>query len=230
MKTIKSVEKAIIITNYIAQHNGQKNLTEISTAMAISPGTLHGFLATLEESGMIRKSETTGKYALGDLIFKYSLLADNTHSLSRICHHYLDALRDETKETVHLAIPEGQGNVLYIEKAESPYPLRLTSLVGTVQAAAESALGYVLYELPIRDKDEHLQMETRNQRLYCFKYEPDLEAYCLATSLCYAPQQHSRAGISIVIPKTRFLAQEKDFYLLPLEKTVQDLEQQFQRL
>ena len=60
MKTIKSVEKSFHILNAIARWNGQKNLTELSVLLSLSPGTLHGFLATLEEVGAIDRDPQSG--------------------------------------------------------------------------------------------------------------------------------------------------------------------------
>lgn len=228
MKTIKSVEKAFHILSYVASHNGQKNLTEIGQELAMSPATLHGFLATLEETGALARDEATGKYILGELIFKYSLVMDRLQELSMLCQPHLQAIRDQTKETVHLAIPYGNEQILYIARAESPYPFRLTSLVGTPEAASASALGYLLYPLPIPDGDNHIERRDDPVHPLCIKYEPDIDAYCLATAFRCAAADHGRAGLSLVVPRTRFLAQQEDFFTQPLFDSAAKIEAQLQ--
>ena len=227
MKTIKSVEKAFHIINYIASHNGQKNLTEIGNALDMSPATLHGFLSTLEETGAITRDDITGKYILGELIFKYSLINNPIQTLGRICRPCLQTIRDQTKETVHLAIPYGNNKILYIAREESPYPFRMTSLVGTFEEAANSALGYLLYRLPLPDTDTTIECRTDLSRPLCIKYEPELEAYCLATIFTYGADTEYKAGISLVIPRTRFSIHPDTFFITPLLAGAQQIEHQF---
>jgi DNA-binding IclR family transcriptional regulator len=49
-------------------------------------------------------------------------------------------LRDRTGETVHLGVLEA-GQVVYVEKLESPGPLRMASMVGRIVPAHSTALG-----------------------------------------------------------------------------------------
>lgn len=219
MKTIQSVEKAINIVNHIAQHNGKLNLTEISKNLSISITTLHGFIATLEKCEMIKKDSHTGKYVLGNLILKYNAVFNAQEAFVDMAIPFLEALRDETKETVHLALPFESNQVQYIAKAESPYPFRLTSLVGTFENATDSALGYLFFPLPTT-KD--LELDENKGLTYCLKYETDIDAYCLATKLL-APHINTLAGISLVIPRIRYEQQGKDFYLEALTKQTIEL-------
>jgi|GEM_PF-7043530 len=224
MKTIKSVEKSFHILNAIARWNGRKNLTELSALLSLSPGTLHGFLATLEEVGAIARDPLSGKYVLGPLILKYSLIGNPVQSLAQACQPCLDRLRDTTRETVHLAIPEPEGKILYIAKAESPYPYRLTSLVGTAEPAASSALGYLLYSLELDPKDETIRKNMETSRPCCVKYEKELDAYCLAASFTYGNAPLRQAGLSIVIPHQRWTAHSQKFYQEALLTETQQLE------
>lgn len=224
MKTIKSVEKSFHILNAIARWNGQKNLTELSVLLSLSPGTLHGFLATLEEVGAIDRDPQSGKYILGPLILKYSLIGNPLQSLAQACMPSLNRLRDKTKETIHLAVPEPEGKILYIAKAESPYPYRLTSLVGTAEPAASSALGYLLYPLELDPKDETIRKNMETSRPCCVKYEKELDAYCLAASFTYGNVPLRQAGLSIVIPHQRWTAHSQKFYQEALLTETQQLE------
>ena len=224
MKTIKSVEKAFVILDYIADHNGDKNLTEIGNALEMSPATLHGFLATLEELGAIERSGSSNAYSLGSRMLRYSLVGDASHALKRLCQPHLDALRDKTEETAHLAIPEGKRRVLYIQKAESPYPLRLTSLVGTSEDARKSALGYVLYSLEPGEEDAaNIELIQEGARTVCIKFEPDLDAYCLATEFSYGANG-TEAGISIVVPSARYDRRPREFFTDALASTAGKVE------
>lgn len=225
MKTIQSVEKAIHILDYIAENHGKKNLTDISRALEMSIGTLHGFVATLEQCDMIKKDSETGKYLLGERIFKYSLISDKGTYLARICKPYLDNIRNATNETTHLALPIDRQKILYAEKSESTLPFRLTSLVGTIDDAKDSAVGYILYSLPIPKDSTEIQLKTFKERTYCLKYEPPLDAYCVGTCFQYSLNGDC-AGISLVIPKVRFDSNTENFYIEPFMSEICALEKQ----
>lgn len=224
MKTILSVSKAIHILNFIAKNNGKKNLTEISKALDISIGTLHGFIATLEQEKMIEKDPATGKYILGEQIFKYSLINDKGNSLARICKPYMEDLRDLTNETVHLALPVENENILYIEKSESTLPFRLTSLVGTVDTAENAAFGYLLYPRLKTLENPSIEFQTHEQREYCLKYEAFMDAYCIGTTFRYSPDGRC-AGLSLVVPKFRLSTNTKMFYIEPFIAAADHMEQ-----
>lgn len=223
MKTIQSVEKAINIVNFIAKNNGMLNLTEISKELKMSIGTLHGFIATLEKCQMLRKDNETGKYFLGDLVFKYSLLNNPQTSLVNISRPYLDEIRNCTNETVHLAVPANSDEIIYIAKAESRFPFRLTSLVGTVEKAELSAIGLLLYDM--KEKVISLESEYKTYKgiEYCSKYEPDLDAYCFAAKFQYSANNNF-AGISVVVPKVRLLTNTEMFYVEPLVDKITELQ------
>lgn len=223
MKTIKSVEKAFAVLDYIADHNGKKNLTEIGAALEMSPATIHGFLATLEELGAIERSGAQGTYTLGSHMLRYGIASDPLRTLKRLCQPHLDALRDATQETAHLAISQGDRTVLYIQKAESPYPVRLTSLVGTSEPAEQSALGYVLCGLDANEHADTVELMQANGRPVCIKFEPDLDAYCLATKFSYGAGE-SEAGISVVVPRTRYEKHSRAFYVDALAGEAQRIE------
>ena len=55
MKTIQSVDKAMLILNYIADHNGKATLSQISRGLGMAVTTLHGFISTLERWNLIQK-------------------------------------------------------------------------------------------------------------------------------------------------------------------------------
>lgn len=213
MKTIQSIDKAILILNYVAQHNGTCTLTDISTALNMKITTLHGIIATLEYGEMLSKHPSTNKYTLGIKLFEFGKIYEANLSIKDLVRPLLEELGDNVHETIHLAIPF-ENQILYIDKVESPYPLRLTSMVGTRESASDSAIGLaILSHLPTNqlkhfikaEKSEEIskQLQTIKSMGYCIKYEQAHDFYCLATPLI---DSHglSVGGISVVIPKCRY--------------------------
>jgi IclR family acetate operon transcriptional repressor len=67
----------------------------------------------------------------------------------------LAELRDRTGETVHLGVLEA-GQVVYVEKLESPGPLRMASMVGRIVPAHSTALGKAMLAYLPREQVERI--------------------------------------------------------------------------
>lgn len=226
MKTIQSVEKAIQILDYIAINNDSLGLTELSRALDMSITTLHGFIATLEKCKYIQKSSQTGKYCLGEQIFRLGMLCNKQMILRSAARPYMEEIRDTVNETVHLALPINQTQIMYIEKAESNKPFRLTSLVGKIENAENSAIGIVLMEANSFGTDENVLLEVHENKNFCFKFEPDMDAYCIATAFVYSSSQ-DKAALSLVVPKNSFTEENKNIYISKLLVATNALENHF---
>ena len=100
--------------------------------------TAYRIVAALAEQGMV--AETDGAYRLGPRLLALASRAWSQFDLRAALSADLQALRDETGETVHLAVPAG-AEMIYIDKLESPGPVRMASRVGAAVALHSSAVG-----------------------------------------------------------------------------------------
>jgi len=100
--------------------------------------TVYRIVAALAEQGMV--AETGGAYRLGTRLMSLASCAWSQFDLRAALAPDLQALRDATGETVHLAVPAGQ-EMIYIDKLESPGPVRMVSRVGSSVALHSSAVG-----------------------------------------------------------------------------------------
>lgn len=105
MKTIQSVDKAMLILNYIADHNGKATLSQISRGLGMAVTTLHGFISTLERWNLIQKDPLTNRYYLGLKLFQLGICCQEELIIKNTLHPYLEELCREFDETTHLAIP-----------------------------------------------------------------------------------------------------------------------------
>ncbi|GAB1843222.1 MULTISPECIES: IclR family transcriptional regulator [Achromobacter] len=114
------------------------------TAAALARGcgyprpTVYRIVAALAEQGMV--AETDGVYRLGPRLLSLASRAWSQFDLRATLAADLRALRDATGETVHLAVPAGT-EMVYIDKLESPGPVRMASRVGAAVALHSSAVG-----------------------------------------------------------------------------------------
>ncbi|MGV2864666.1 IclR family transcriptional regulator [Achromobacter sp. AGC39] len=100
--------------------------------------TVYRIVAALAEQGMV--AETGGAYRLGTRLMSLASRAWSRFDLRAALAPALQALRDATGETVHLAVPAGH-EMIYIDKLESPGPVRMVSRVGASVALHSSAVG-----------------------------------------------------------------------------------------
>jgi DNA-binding IclR family transcriptional regulator len=163
----------------------------------------------------------------------------------------LRALRDATRETVHLAVPSDLGMV-YVEKLESPQAVRMTSRIGTrvllhsssVGKAYLAALDEVQREaLLSRIKLERLtpntitsltdlrqEIKEVQQRGYAEdREETESQIFCLGSAIL--GRDGVPAGcISISIPLFRKSRKVQETYIAPLKATCREISEKIMLL
>lgn len=106
-------------------------LAELVERMGLERNQLYRSLKTLEASGLLRQLDGDARFELGAPLAALGAAAARGHSVSltEIARPHLDALLDETHETVHLFVREGAYAVC-IDRRESPQGVRLASILG----------------------------------------------------------------------------------------------------
>ncbi len=200
MKTIQSIDKAMHILDYIAEHNGQATLTDISRSLQIAVTTIHGFLSTLEFWNIIYKDES-GRYSLGGKLFQLSLFCQPQHQVLSLLHPTLHKLAAEFQETLHLGIAMGD-QLVYADRAEPNRPFRITAVAGETVPYYDSAIGLIIKAANNETiPQEYLTLCNNLARDgYCLKFEPDMDAYCVGIPFLQ-PGLPCVAGFSVVLPQ-----------------------------
>lgn len=143
MKTIQSIDRAVMILNYIAKNNNDVRLIDISNDLNLNKSTLHGIISTLEAWEYISQNQVTNRYSLGSKVFHLGKVYEDNLSIKSIANGYIQQLVLKFNETVHLGILSNS-KVLYIDKVECTHPLRMTSRVGMEDPLHVTASGKVL--------------------------------------------------------------------------------------
>lgn len=115
---------------------------ELARRSGLPVSTLHRFLVNLESSGFLTYS-SSGTYHLGVACFALGQAALGQFDIRRISLHYLQNLNQQTRETVHLTVRHGL-SVVYVDKLDSPEPLRIHSRIGASVPLYCTAVGKVL--------------------------------------------------------------------------------------
>lgn len=153
-ETVQSVSRAIQILQCF-HGNCELGVSEISRTLGICKSTVFGLMNTLEAHGLLERNVETGRYALGNELFRLGLRVNA--DLSLMATPPLQRLVELHKETVHLVHHDGV-NVLYLHKIESPHSMRICSRVGERQPLYCTAVGKaILAHLAEAERDAILE-------------------------------------------------------------------------
>ena len=158
-KSIQSVVRAIKIMQYIAESENAASLTAISKELDLSKSTVHGLIATLKQQGYVYQNQTTGLYKLGLKLFELGQVVYKDMDLRKIAKPHLYDLVRSYEETVHIAVLS-DGEVVYIEKVDSPRSIRIHTNVGSKNPAHCTSVGKALLAGLSEKKFEQILSKT----------------------------------------------------------------------
>jgi DNA-binding IclR family transcriptional regulator len=115
-------------------------VSEAATELGTAVSTAHRLLAMLAHHGFVVQDPDSKAYKAGHVLLRIGLSSVNNLDLRTLLRPYLEELRNETEETVHAAILQGN-EVMFIDCAESPMALRVASRVGTSMWAHCTSIG-----------------------------------------------------------------------------------------
>lgn len=127
VNSIQSVERAILILEQLCR--GPAALAELSRALDLHKSTAHGLLQTMVKHGYVRQETATGRYRLGHRVLVLSSAYLEHCDLRETARPYLRRLAEEHGETVHLVVMD-DGQVVYVDKIDSPQSIRMVSSIG----------------------------------------------------------------------------------------------------
>ncbi|TAG06230.1 MAG: IclR family transcriptional regulator [Betaproteobacteria bacterium] len=132
--------RSLLVMEFVANSEKSVSLTEIMQAVKLPKPTVFRILTTLEEAGMLLREPDAKRYVPGE---RLSNLAANVllHSPHRAARRaILEELVEKLGETCNLAIPNGH-YVMYLDRVESSWPLRINLHAGSKVPLYASASG-----------------------------------------------------------------------------------------
>jgi IclR helix-turn-helix domain len=142
----RSVERALKILLTVGKQGAGRGLglLEIGREVGLHKSTAHRLVSVLMKEGFLQQDPETERYRLG-----LSALDVGSHYLENLTirQHaapHLSRLMAETNETVHLCILD-DGEVVYIDKIESPGSVVVHTRIGGRQPAHCSAVGKAIF-------------------------------------------------------------------------------------
>ncbi|MBI5670510.1 MAG: IclR family transcriptional regulator [Chloroflexi bacterium] len=228
---IRVLDRAVSILQTLSDGK-PRTLVELSEAVELNNSTTFRLLSALASHNYVERDEATGKYSLGLACLELARSYQMNNQIRRAALPEMEALRDETGETIHLAILDRM-EVVYLEKLHGFHAIGLmVSHVGGRVPAYCTGLGKLLLayldgdrvrahydktgfvrftNTTITDTDALLrELEAIQQRGYAFDWgEHEADVRCVAAPI-FDPHGKTIAAISIAGPASRMEPLETD--------------------
>lgn len=132
--------RAIEILEFVSQAERQPQLAEICRAVDLPKATVFRILSTLEHAGFVAKEPGAKRYGCGNRLHELSLRVLQNSPARSPRHAILEELVEEIGETCNLTVPDAH-TVMYIDRVEAAWPLRVALGVGSRVPLYASASG-----------------------------------------------------------------------------------------
>ncbi len=198
-----SIEKALDLIEALKDAD-DLGVTELSKILNLNKNNVFRLLATLEVKGLVEQDEETGHYKLG---MKFLYLEDayikGLHFI-KYAKPFLRKLRNETGETVYIAVPHG-GDIVYVYAEETNRSVHVHSRISQRFPSSTTASGKALKEAE----------KNRDDFPFTVDFEETEPEVVEVATVIKDETNHPIASLSILAPISR-LNKEKVESIKPL--------------
>ncbi len=175
--SITSLQRGLKLLTLFSKAEGGLTATQVVKLSGLPISTVHRFLVNLESTGFLN-CDGDGSYHLGTACFSLGQSALRRLDIRRLSLPYLQELNRTTRETVHLTVRH-ELLVVYVEKLDSPEPLRIFSRIGAAVPLHCTAVGKVMlaYMPPEEQAAALAQLEIKRRTQNTIGNVQDLQAH-----------------------------------------------------
>ena len=140
---LSSVTSALLVLKVFSQAEAELGISSIAKRLGLAKSTVHRLAVSLASEGFLEQNPDNGRYRLGLSLFELGTLVRRRMDVSNLGLPLLGALRDQTQESVHLAIL-AQTSIMYLYNGESTQAIGTRSYLGARKPAFCTSEGRVL--------------------------------------------------------------------------------------
>ncbi|MGH9493496.1 MAG: IclR family transcriptional regulator [Candidatus Sulfotelmatobacter sp.] len=149
---IAALQRGLRLLHLFSESPRGLTAKQVAALSKLPVSTVHRFLANLVTAGFLNR-DSDGTHCLGIACFSIGQAAAGQLDIRRLSLPYLRKLNQQTRETIHLTVRHGLSAV-YVEKLDSPEPLRIHSRIGASVPLHCTAVGKVLLAyLPAEEQE-----------------------------------------------------------------------------
>jgi DNA-binding IclR family transcriptional regulator len=215
-ETSSATLRALAVMETVTKAEGPLALTEIMVATGLPKPTVHRILALLEGAGMLVREPEGKRYGPGPRLSALALDVMTGAAWRAPRHAILQTLVNQIGETCNLTMLDGT-EVVYLDRVEAAWPLRLHFQTGSRVPAHCSASGKLLLALmPPRARKRMVEtlplpaftantitdraaLETALKRIRRNRVSTDDEEYLAGTVCVAVPVENDRRRVPAVL-------------------------------
>ena len=154
---VPALEKGFDILEALARSAAPMTLTQLANQLGRNTSEIYRVLTSLEQRGYIRREDHTGTYRLSLKLYELAHQHPPVQSLLHAALRPMEALADQLGESCHLSLLR-RGNLVVLQQALSPTPVRLSIDVGGRFSPVKTVSGRLLLAyMPPADRDAFLR-------------------------------------------------------------------------
>jgi IclR family KDG regulon transcriptional repressor len=135
--------KGLLVLETLARSAGARGVTDLAAETGLGKSNVHRVLKTLQSAGFVRQPPGGARYQPTLKLWELGARLHEGLDLTREARPHVAELARATQETVHLSVLDG-AEVVYVDKLDSPQPIRAYSELGGRAPAHCVATGKVL--------------------------------------------------------------------------------------
>lgn len=164
---IQSIEVGVPLLRVLANHGGAMMLRDLARAAGMPAAKAHRYLVSFVRTGLVAQDPHTGRYDLGGFALDLGLASLARLDAVRVATPALDALNQDTGETVALAVWGNLGPTI-VRWVEARRPVSVNLRTGAVMPLLHSAIGLCFasfFDSPLLEPkvDEALAINARGE-------------------------------------------------------------------
>jgi DNA-binding IclR family transcriptional regulator len=218
---LRSVERAVEVLNILAEHPSGLSMADLARTSGVPLTTLHRLLGVLRTASLVAET-AAGRYVVGSGTVVLARAFLDGLDLREAARPEMASVVSRTSETCHLGI-RASVQIVYIEKVDSPHPVRMYSRVGGTNPALTTAIGRaILAHSPAPVVDEvvlgsrrlfgdgfpvqnvHAVLEQVRGKGYSTDLQDNELGICCVGAPVFDHADRVVAGISLSTPASRF--------------------------
>ena len=160
---ITALQRGLRLLHLFSESPQGLSAKQVAALSRLPVSTVHRFLANLVTAGFLNR-DGEGTHHLGIACFSIGQAAADQLDIRRLSLPYLRELNQQTRETIHLTVRHGLSAV-YVEKLESPEPLRIHSRIGAAVPLNCTAVGKIMLAYMPEDERDRVLPELDLKRL-----------------------------------------------------------------
>lgn len=139
----KTLIKGVQLLDALVRAGRPVGISELARQTSLAPSNVHRTLQTWSHLGFVDQEDASGAYHCTLRLFEWGCRVADTFDVRRAARVHLTRLALDTQETIHLSVLDG-AEIVYLDKIDSPQPVRAYSEIGGRAPAHCVATGKVL--------------------------------------------------------------------------------------